>query len=104
MTMAASRQPASLPQQSGEWGMNGRAWLSYDTLTRLQQSTTAAGLHCITQDPREPAGPEFLAVCDDNAAEVGCSRFCPPECGGHLVCGPCWTLAQQTGLAMRCDG
>lgn len=64
-----------------------------------RQAIAESALHCITQDPREPAGPEYLAVCDDNPTAVSCSRFCPPECGGHLVCAPCWALARKHGLA-----
>jgi len=55
-------------------------------------------LECITQDPREPAGPEFLEVCDNKPQHLICSRFCPPECGGHLVCHPCFELGISRGL------
>lgn len=56
---------------------------------------------CITQDPREPAAPEFLAVCAKRATEVSCSIHCPPECGGHPVCKPCLALAVERGLVKR---
>lgn len=55
-------------------------------------------LHCITQDPREPEDPAFLAACDDNPVHVSCSIHCPPECGGHPICDPCYRLALETGL------
>ena len=75
--------------------------MTADLQTQSQPSrTTTDDLHCITQDPMEPAGPEFLVVCDDNPVDVVTSRHCPPEeCGGHPICAPCLTLARRIGLA-----
>jgi hypothetical protein len=56
------------------------------------------GLPCITQDPSEPAGPEYLAVCTGFGELLGRSFHCPPECGGHPICRPCYELAQANGL------
>ncbi|ANN16220.1 hypothetical protein SD37_11590 [Amycolatopsis orientalis] len=55
-------------------------------------------LHCITKDPREPAAPEFLEICDDTPVHLVCSRYCPDECGGHLICDPCFRLGIERGL------
>jgi len=55
-------------------------------------------LECITRGPGEPVGAEFLAICDNNPMHVTCSRFCPPECGGHPVCDPCYRLGVARGL------
>lgn len=57
------------------------------------------GLPCITQDPTEPAGPEYLAVCTGYGELLGRSIHCPPECGGHPICRPCWELSQAKSLA-----
>lgn len=57
----------------------------------------ADGLHCITQDPREPVPPAFLAVCDDDPVDVVAWVFCPAECGGHPICGPCLALCREEG-------
>jgi hypothetical protein len=65
------------------------------------RTITTDALHCITQDPMEPVGPEFLAVCDDNPVDVITSTYCAknaPECGGHPICGPCLALARERGL------
>jgi hypothetical protein len=65
----------------------------------LAAERSTDSLHCITQDPEEPAPPEFLAVCDDNPVDVMTSRNCDPtDCGGHPICAPCLELARQTGL------
>lgn len=69
-------------------------------LQALPKSINTDAIHCITQDSKEPAGPEFLAVCDDNPVDVVTSRYCPEgECGGHPICAPCLALARKTGLA-----
>jgi hypothetical protein len=72
----------------------------------LQVAPEATGvdtdaIHCITQDPYEPVGPEFLEVCDDNPVDVITSAYCAknaPECGGHPICAPCLELARKRGL------
>jgi len=53
---------------------------------------------CVTQDPREPAGPEFLRICATWGTEIADSVHCPPECGGHPICKPCLALALDQGL------
>lgn len=64
-----------------------------------RQDQTTDDLRCITQDPYEPVGAEFLAVCDDNPVDVMTSRNCENTgCGGHPICRPCLTLARETGL------
>ena len=70
-----------------------------EVLPARSEATGSDTMHCITQDPEEPAGPEFLAVCDDNPVDVIASRYCPDgECGGHPICAPCLSLARETGL------
>jgi hypothetical protein len=64
----------------------------------LPTATLSGSLSCITQDGREPAGAEYLAACDDNPVHLTCSVFCPPECGGHMVCDPCFRLGTSKGL------
>jgi hypothetical protein len=56
---------------------------------------------CITQDPKEPAGPDYLAGCAKWATEIADSIHCPPECGGHPVCKPCLALAVERGLVVH---
>lgn len=53
---------------------------------------------CITQDAKEPASPDFLAICTTHATEIACSRNCPDECGGHPICRPCLALASTKGM------
>ncbi len=66
---------------------------------RVEDAQDAAEIKCVTQDPREPASAQFLAVCTVIATEVATSRYCPDgECGGHPVCAPCLTVAIATGL------
>lgn len=67
-------------------------------LEPVRVSVGADALHCITRDTKETAGPEFLAVCDDDPVDVTTSRFCPPECGGHPICAPCLELSREKGL------
>lgn len=71
------------------------------TLPASSPEIGSDALHCITQDPKEPADPEFLAVCDDNPVDIITSAYCrkyAPECGGHPICGPCLELAREMGL------
>jgi len=53
---------------------------------------------CITQDPEQPAAPDFLDVCAVNATEIACSIHCPDECDGHPICLPCLALAAMAGM------
>ena len=66
--------------------------------TRAETSAGTNQLECVTQDPREPAGPDYLAVCTKVGTEISDSIHCPPECGGHPVCVPCLDLAILKGL------
>ena len=54
---------------------------------------------CITQDPKEAKYDiaDYLAVCTKVAALMATSIYCPPECGGHPVCRPCYALAKIKG-------
>jgi hypothetical protein len=56
---------------------------------------------CVTQDPREPAHRDYLAICAIHATEIADSIHCPPECGGHPVCRPCLALAVERGLVVH---
>ena len=59
-------------------------------------------IECITQDPNEPAGADYLAVCTGEATEVVVSRFCQDTgCGGHPICPPCLDLALSRGLVIK---
>jgi hypothetical protein len=63
------------------------------------QPPVADELHCVTQDPAEPASAEALAVCDDDPVDVVTSVYCEGHnCGGHPICAPCLALARETGL------
>jgi len=63
------------------------------------QLTSGPGLRCVTQDPLEPAAPQYRAVCTETADRIANSAYCPPElCGGHPVCNPCYALAKREGL------
>jgi hypothetical protein len=66
------------------------------------QPTSLSNLpECITQDPREPAGADFLAVCTRwLATEIACSIYCPPECGGHPICRECLALGLAKGIVV----
>ena len=52
---------------------------------------------CITQDPKEPAPEAYLAVCTGRGDLIADSVYCPPECGGHPVCRPCYDLGVMSG-------
>lgn len=72
-----------------------------EAATQVEPTIDSTGMECITQDPREPAAPEFLEVCDNKPVHLVCSRFCPSECGGHLVCDPCFQLGSARGLVKQ---
>ena len=53
-------------------------------------------IQCITQDPNEPAPEAYLLVCTGRGDLIADSVLCPPECGGHPICRPCFELGIRT--------
>jgi hypothetical protein len=64
-------------------------------LTADRPETT--DLQCITQDTEEPAATAYQDICAGTGDHIARSHNCPPDCGGHLICGPCYQLAHHTG-------